>query len=217
MLLAFLTSCKKTTNVDMSLSTSGKLTYRLLDDSGKGIPNLRISLFDNIDKNLNSKVLIDSKITNQDGQVDFGDLNPSNYLVAPDSVSLNNVKYNVQDYVQVITGAAKNREVKVSDFSGTYNFKAINYNKNQGQPNVGILMIPTPSYIYLADMSQYVKLADYKGVTDAKGLLSFKVPSNKEYTIYVYNTTTNAAYMVSSFNVIERNQIFNQNYIIYEN
>jgi hypothetical protein len=217
LLLASLSACKKTTNVDVSLSTSGKLTYKIMDDSGKGMPNIRISLFDNVDKNQNTRDLLDSQISNQDGQVDFGDLNPSNYLVVPDSPVVNNVKYNVQDYVQVITGTTKNRAVKVSDFSGTYNFKIFNYNKNHVQANVGILMIPTQRYIYQDNAPHYFSLADYKGVTDANGLLTFKVPSNKEYTIYVYNTTTNIPYMVGSANILERNQTSNLTFNIYEN
>jgi 5-hydroxyisourate hydrolase-like protein (transthyretin family) len=217
MLLALLTACKKTTNVDVMLSTSGKLTYRLLDDSGKGMANIGISLFDNVENNQSTKVLLDTKTTNQDGQVDFGDLNPSNYLVVPDSPLVNNVRYNVQDYVQVITGTTKNREAKVSDFSGTYNFRIFNYTKNQVQPNVGILMIPSQRYLYFGTTQYYAALADYKGVTDARGQLSLKVPSDKAYTIYVYNTATGIPYSAGSMYALAKNQTSNLTFNIYEN
>src|SRR5690606_3165249 len=92
-------SCKKTTEVDLSISNSGKLTYKLTDASGKGLPNVKVSLYDHLDSYYASNsILIDERRTDGNGQVDFGDLNPKSYLIVADSAKVNNVNYIVRDY-----------------------------------------------------------------------------------------------------------------------
>jgi len=216
LLLAALTSCKKTTNVDLSLSTSGKLTYRLLDDAGKGLPNVKVSLYDNGDLNLNIRVLLDEQRTDQNGQVDFGDLNPQNYFVVPDSPVVNNIQYNVQEYVQVLTGKTKNKEIKVSDFSGTMKFKVYNYATNRAQPNAGVVLIPGQKYSYFLTPADFSSVAEFKGLTDANGDISFKVPCDKAYIVIVYNTTTNKTYYNGGSFVVQKNRNYNQTLSFYE-
>lgn len=211
-----LTSCKKTTDVDVTVSNSGKLTYQLLDDAGKGLPNVKISLFDFLDNYSNTSILLDTKTTDQNGIADFGSLNPRNYLIVPDSPMVNNIKYNIQDYVQVLTGTTKQKAVKVSDFSGTFNFTVYNYYNNYlPQKNIGVLMIPTEKYTYSASAATYLSIADYKGVSNDAGLVSFKVPSNKQYTIFLYNTTTNASYGTTNYGTVATNATVNQSLYVY--
>lgn len=217
LLLAALTACKKTTNVDISLSTSGKLTYRLLDDAGKGLPNVKVSLYDNPDYNQVGKILLDQQTTDQNGQVDFGDLNPRTYLVIPDSPMVNKIQYNVQDYIQVLTGKTKNKEVKVSDFSGTIKLKIYNYNLNRVQANVGVLLIPGQKYYYQQTVPYYINLADFKGTTNANGEISFKVPSDKSYIVYLYEVATNKVYASGGYVNVQRDQLSNSTFSIYEN
>ena len=193
MLLAVTTSCKKTTNVDVELSTSGKLTYKLTDDAGKGLPNVAVSLFDR-QGYYNSDVLLDKQVTDANGQVDFGDLNPSNYMLVADSAKVNNVSYNVQEWVQVITGSVKEKATKVTDFSGTLTVRVYSNNNNQPLKNIGILIIPSNKYNYSSPTSSHLKNADFSGLTNDAGLATFKIPSNKDYTVYLYNTVTNAQY-----------------------
>jgi hypothetical protein len=216
LLLAALTACKKTTNVDVSLSTSGKLTYRLLDDAGKGLPNVKVSLYDNPDYNQVNKILLDELTTDQNGQVDFGDLNPKTYLVIPDSPMVNKIQYNIQDYIQVLTGKTKNKEIKVSDFSGTIKLKIYNYNLNRVQANVGVLLIPGQKFYYQQTVPYYINLADYKGTTDANGEISFKVPSDKGYIVYVYDVTTNKVYASGGYVAVQKDQVYSQTFSIYE-
>jgi hypothetical protein len=216
LLLAVFTSCKKTTNVDVTLSTSGKLTYKLLDDAQKGIPNVKVSLYDNLANFSNTTILLETRITDQNGIVDFGDLNPKNYLIILDSPMVNNVKYNIQDYVQILTGTTKNKEIKVSDFSGTFNLKVKSSKNNVSLKNVGVLIVPSNKYAYYSSTTDYFKIADYKGVCDDAGLVSFKVPSNKAYNILVYNVNTNVSYGIYTYQTVQTNDTVNIPWDLYE-
>ncbi|PTS99901.1 hypothetical protein DBR11_11325 [Pedobacter sp. HMWF019] len=210
LLLAILASCKKTTNVDVTVSTSGKLSYKLLDGSGKGLPNVKVSLFDNLENYYyTSRILLDTRTTDQNGLADFGDLNPRNYLLIPDSPMVNNVKYSIQDYVQVTAGKTKIKEVKVTDCVGTFTFLIKSYFTSLPAKNIGILLIPANKSFYSSTATPYLNIADYKGITDDSGSASFKVPSNKEYVACIYNTTTNVYYNLINSMTVQTNAIFN--------
>ena len=214
LLIAVLASCKKTTNVDISLSTSGKLTYKLLDDAGKGMPNVAVSLFDNLNNSSNTTILLDKRLTDEKGIADFGDLNPHNYLVVPDSPMVNNVKYNIPEYIQVLTGVTKNKEVKVSAYSGTFNISVMSYSTGLPLKNIGILVIPTNKFNYDSATSD-PNVADYKGVSNDAGLASFKVPSQKEYCVFLYNLTTKAFYGYHNYKLVQTNQTEKISMIVY--
>ncbi|APU97997.1 hypothetical protein BV902_18000 [Sphingobacterium sp. B29] len=184
-------SCKKTTEVEMSLSNSGKLTYKLTDANGKGLSNVKISLFDHLDSYYASNsILIDERRTDGNGQVDFGDLNPKSYLIVADSAKVNNVNYTVRDYVQVTTGMTKNKETKVTDFSGTLVVKVTSYNTNQPAKNIGVLIIPFNNYEYEQYISKNLANAEFKGVTGENGIATLKIASGKDYVVLLYNITT---------------------------
>jgi len=217
LLLSVFASCKKTNNVDVTVSTSGKLSYKLLDDSGKGIPNVKVSIFDTPDNYYsNAKILLDTRLTDQNGLADFGDLNPRSYLIVLDSPMVKNIKYNIQEYVQVITGKTKEKEIKVPDYSGTMNFKVTApYNNNQPQRNIGLLLIPAYKYGYNLTIDAYLRLAEFKGVTNDTGMISFKVPSNKDYYVLAYNITTNQVYGAGSYPPVQKDGTVNQSFYIY--
>ena len=188
-----LTSCEKTTNVDVIVSTSGKLNYKLVDDSGKGVPNVKVSLYDILGNYASYHALIDQGTTDAEGIVDFGDLNPQTYLVRADSAIVNNVGYMVQEHVQVTTGAGKQKETKVTDFSGTLSVTVQSYN-GQRLRNIGIAVVPANRFDYRSDTNYFLRVADFKVLTDDTGTVILKIPSDKEYVLYFYNSVTNAAY-----------------------
>ncbi len=166
LLSAVFVSCKKTTSVDLSISNSGKLTYRLTDGNGKGLPNIKVSLFDHLESYYSSNsILIDERRTDGNGQVDFGDLNPKSYLVVADSAKADNINYVIRDYVQVTTGTTKNKETKVTDFSGTLIVKVTSYYSNQPAKNIGVLIIPAGNFENEQTVSKSLASAEFKGVT----------------------------------------------------
>ena len=194
----FSISCKKETNVAVTPKTTGTIVYKLLDDSGKGIANVKVSLFDNVNNiNYNSPILLDTRITDQNGAVNFGELNPETYLLVPDSPMVNKVKYYVRDFLQIVSNVDKEKDTKVSDFSGTLNINvksSYNDTYNAILKNVGVLLVPSSKFAYGADASYYFNICDYKGVSDDLGNLSFKVPSSITYYFILYNVSTNAIY-----------------------
>lgn len=217
LLVAVFISCKKTTNVDVKLSTSGKLTYKLTDDAGKGLANVKVSLFDRTDTYYaNYNILLETRLTDPNGLVDFGNLNPSNYLLVADSAKVNNVAYMVQEYVQVIAGADKAKETKVTDFSGTFTLAVRSYNNNQPLKNIGVIMIPSNKFNYAATTAANLKVADFSGATNDAGLITFRIPSNKQYAIYLYNTVTNASYNYNSSVSVQKDATVNYSMNIYQ-
>ncbi|GAA4206602.1 hypothetical protein GCM10022289_27810 [Pedobacter jeongneungensis] len=217
LLVAAFMSCKKTTNVDVTVSTSGKLTYRLTDGAGKGLPNVKVSLFDRTDAYYsNYNVLLETRLTDPNGLADFGDLNPNNYMLVADSAKVNNVAYMVQEYVQVLTGAVKAKETKVTDYSGTFALSVRSYNNNQALKNIGVIVIPSNKFNYASTTAANLKVADFSGVTNDAGLITFKIPSNKQYSIYLYNTVNNASYNYNSSVSVQKDATVNYSMTIYQ-
>lgn len=217
LLSAILVSCKKTTNVDVQLSTSGRLTYKLIDDAGKGLPNLKVSLFDSRDNYSTPSILLDTRLTDSNGEVDFGDLNPANYLLVADSAKVNNVSYFVREYIQVVTGTVKHKETKVTDYSGTFNMTVRSYyNNNQPLKNIGVIMIPSNKYNNVSSTTGLLKIADFSGATNDAGSITFKIPSGKDYVIYLYNTVTNASYNFYSYISVQKDATTNFQAYIYQ-
>ena len=215
LLLAIFASCKKTNNVDIKLSNSGKLSYKLTDATGKGLPNVKISLFDRQENYSNFGILLDTRLTDFNGQADFGDLNPSNYMIIADSPKVNNVAYYVQEYVQVTTGTLKLKEVKVTDFSGTFNLTVKSYNTNQALKNIGVLIIPANKFNYSLSTTANFKIADFAGLTNDAGSISLIIPSNKQYVVYLYNSITNTSYNNNSNVWLQKDGIANSYINLY--
>jgi hypothetical protein len=211
-------SCKKTTNVDVSINNSGKLSYKLLDDAGKGLPNVKVQLYDNINVYYNTPVLLETRTTDQNGIIDFGELNPSTYQLVPDSPQVNKVKYHFSEYVQVTAGSTKQKDTKVSDYSGTLNIIARSYYPgNTPLRNLGVLLVPYSKYNYSNNLSSNISNADFKGVTDNNGLISFKIPSTTSYSILLYNTSTNAYINAFSSFTVEKDANYNLPVVWYYN
>ena len=216
--VAVLSSCKKTTNVDVRLSTSGTLTVKLIDDAGKGLPNVKVSLFDDQKDNYNNlnRILLDAQSTDSNGQVDFGDLNPDNYLIVADSVKVNKVNYNIQEYVQVIVGNAKHKEVKVTDYSGTFSMTITPYITDKPLKNVGVILVPLDWFSFYASTATQLKHSEFSGVIDQNGFIKFKIPSDKSYGVYVYNTITNSSYNYGNNVSVPKDVTVNLEMTIYQ-
>lgn len=217
LLVVFFTSCKKTTNVDVEISTSGKLTYKFLDDAGKGLANIKVSLYTNPISYYSSSKLLDTKITDATGLADFGALNPNEYYIIADSAKINNISYKVQEYVQVITGGGKNKEVKVTDFSGNFKFTVRSNYNSQPLKNIGIALIPEGKFNSSLTTPMQLKVSDFKGITDENGNASFKIPSDMIYAVYLYNSVTNASYNNYNGNIsAQKDATLSQIFYIYQ-
>ncbi len=193
LLLIALISCKKTTNMEVTLPTSGKLSYKLLDDNGKGMPGVNINLHDLVDGLNIEPVVLSRIVTNANGVADFGELNPGTYYITADSPKVNNVAYIIKEYVQVINGGMNEKSLKVTDFSGSITLRFGSYFDQAPASGIGILLIPFKKYS-TSPIAVLSKVADFKGTTNAAGELSFRVPSLKNYTVVAYDLKTGRTY-----------------------
>lgn len=175
---------------------SGKLVYRLIDDTGKGLPDVAVSLFayEGVSPRYEYRVLLDKQLTDINGQIEFGDLIPAGYRILVDSAKINNVSYQIQEIVQVPAAAITHQETKVSDFSGTLSLSVHSYNDEKPMEGVGMILIPL-NRIYKDETTPvYLKMADFKGTTDGLGFAKFRIPCYRQYMIHLYNLATHAAY-----------------------
>ncbi|PRY52778.1 hypothetical protein B0I27_105247 [Arcticibacter pallidicorallinus] len=189
-------SCKKTTIVDVAPSNSGKLIYKLTDDAGKGLPGVAISLFAYEGVYSDYQILLDKQVTDVNGQIDFGDLNPDKYLIRADSVKVNDLTYVVHEYVEVSVAATTRREVKATDFSAQLTITVRSYNDEKPMKSVGVMVVPTNKIYNEYTTASNSKIADYKGVTNSSGLIKIKIPCYKQYKIYLYDLVTNSGYRI---------------------
>jgi len=177
----------------ISVPTTGKLTCQLVDESGKAIPGVNVNLHDLFGGLKSDPVVIDKKVTNQNGLVDFGELNPATYYITADSPKVNNVAYIVKDYIQVRAGDKSQKTIKVTDYSGTISFTFASYYTDKPAKNIGILLIPFSKFTS-QPISVMSKVAEFKGTTSSTGELSFRIPSDKSYMVLAYNLATERIY-----------------------
>lgn len=190
LLVAMLSSCKKTTDVEVTLSTSGKLSYKLVDDAGKGIPNIPVNLSQVVNA-YTGDVLLDTRVTDQDGVADFGDLNPVVYVLSASGIKINKTVYTIREFAQVQTGKNNQKTLKVSDFSGTLGLYLQRYPDPEPLVNKGVILIPADRFSYDLPVQQLLPLAEAKGVTDVNGYCAFKISTDVEYFMIAYDLNTN--------------------------
>lgn len=188
-------SCKKITNITLvdGINT-GKLSYKLNDDSGKGLVGVKVSIynleFGGRNANLDPRALVNTTLTNHDGIAYFTDLLPQAYRVTTDSPIVNQIKYRTEQYVQVVADTEKSRTIKVSEFSGILNIKVTSRDGVSSLENLTVLAFPIDDLKPNANNIQaIIKASNFKGVTDTIGTVSIKIPSNIPYDLVVYNPT----------------------------
>lgn len=193
-LSVLIVSCEKITNVNLVDGVStGKLSYKLNDNSGKGLVGVKVSIYDannSYDTTTpNPAALVETAQTNQEGIAYFSDLAPRNYLVTADSPAVNNLKYRTTEFVQVVADIEKKKTLNVTEFSGLINIILVSRDDYRTPlKNVGVVAFPINEPGPNSDnINAYIKTAPLKGVTDENGSVSFKVPSNVYFDFIVYS------------------------------
>ena len=196
MLLVFLAcivvSCEKITNAKLvNSATTGKLSYKIVDDEGKGLSAVRVSVYKYISNsegiNFDSSTLIDTVRTDENGVAMFSELFPENYLLVTDSPMVNKVKYNTREFVQVVAGLEKEKVTKASEFSGSLRIVLTsNLDYRTLLSNTGVAAIPYDTQYISSDVKGYAERAVITGITNDQGLVVLKIPSNVPYYIMVY-------------------------------
>lgn len=193
---ALMGSCEKTSYITLvEPDKPGRLSYQIVDDSGKGMVGLKVSLYDTsirpIGLEVNPDNPIDTRRTNPDGVADFNDLLPGNYKVVSDSAAINGILYRTYEYIQVISNLEKKKTVKASDFSGILKVKLLSsQDRKTVLSNMGIVAYRYGRGPDAKNVKNFVASAVLKAVTDENGMASIKVPFDAQYNIIVYSLTS---------------------------
>ncbi|SHF43154.1 carboxypeptidase-like regulatory domain-containing protein [Pedobacter caeni] len=187
-------SCKKITNVKVTDAVStGNLSYKIVDDSGNGLAGVKVSLYDSrisySTSTPNPNALVDSIRTNQEGIAYFSNLLPKSYLVTADSPVVNKIKYRTDEFIQIVADTRKEKTIQASSFSGLLNIRLISENDRRTPlKNLGVVAYPLKSVQPNSDnVTNIIKAAPLKGLTDENGFVSIKVPSNIAFGLIIYN------------------------------
>lgn len=189
-LLLAMASCKDDVNVNIvDNETTGKLSYKLNDDAGKGIAGVKVYLL-NTGTNSYPNAAIDSALTNNEGIVYFSDLLPKNYRFMTDSIMVNNNGYLLNEYVQITAGVERKKITKVSDFSGILKIRLLNAYDYTPLRNQGVVAFPLNSVKVTSDnVSDIVKQSTLKGLVNDNGYVSLRVPANTDFDFIIYHAS----------------------------
>lgn len=213
-LVSLLLSCKKETNVVVTNITTGKLSYKLVDNSGKGLSGVKVSISENSSNNSMNYVPIESIMTNQDGVAEFSEHAAGNYRISADTAVADQVKYLAREDVQVVAGINKKKETKVTDFTGTINVTVRSRRDYVTLlPNIMVVAQPYPFYNDASSVHEIVESAKIKGVTNALGVATLKIPSNIRYYIILY--TIGAGIYSTEAEVISLSKDEKRSYSLY--
>lgn len=216
--------CKKTTNVEVSYSTVGTLDYKLLDDSGKGLPGQKVSLYNRTQLvdglSLSGQNLIMTTVSDQNGVAKFEGIEADRYLVVADSVKASNVMYNAREYVQVVGGVNKVKETKVNSFAGNL---VITMRSRRDYstllPNMGVSAFPTrlSSNLEINLLKATLDAAPIRGSTDANGVVTLKLPAGLPYYLCVYTQDKGVITFIDQTYIVNRDQNYPVQLVSYGN
>lgn len=209
-LILSLTSCDKTDDMTVYLKTSGRLTTKLVDNNGTAINNTNVKLYEFYNSDYSSSsILLDEMKTDSKGIVDFGDLNAHSYTLVVDTPKVSGIKYLPVKTVQVVSATNKDVVINVQDYVGTLN---LNFKMdNSALSGLNLLIIPYESYSYYESLSYLKNKAEFSGVTDYKGDISFALPSGRHFRIIAY---MNDKYTTIDSWILKKGEVRNRNHTL---
>jgi len=174
-LVPFLASCDKEKTV--ILKQSGTLTFKVVDNNGKGIDNAKvfIGFYD-------ETIINDS--TNASGVYKTEELLEGVYNFSIEAKKPGGkAPYRYSRSTQVIAGENKTVEVNPFEYSSKVTITLRdNYNYDP-LASTDVLICPD---IYVNSLEEYKKMAYYTGKTNAEGVVSFNEIPYNYYTIVYY-------------------------------
>ena len=178
-------SCTKSSdNLTVTLKLSGKLSATVIDNTGKGIANVKVAIYDEMSRNN-----LDEVKTDGNGFVNFGELNEGTYTISVDTPKVNGIKYHPYKTVQVISASTKNVVINVLEYSGTLNLTF--YNESSSYPylsysGLNVILVSDDVISYNDMIASLIKKAEFTGKTDTDGKIAFALPSGRNFYIIAY-------------------------------
>ena len=107
-------SCDKNDDLTVYLKTSGRLTAKLVDNTGTTLSNTSVKLYEYYNNNYgSSSLMLEELKTNSKGIVDFGDLNASTYTLVVDGTNVAGIMYFPVKTIQVVSASDKDVIINV--------------------------------------------------------------------------------------------------------
>lgn len=186
-------SCSEdVTDYTVILKESGKLKVEFLQNNIP-VSGTMVYLIPemNYDKgNSYIEYAIDYKETNEDGFVDFGEVNAGNYIIITEGVVVGSLTYNPERIVQVISGEEKTYSIEVLDYSGdisiyvySYNYDLYEYDALQG---IHVAMVTDEIMYNTASVEEAIDQAYSDKTTNTDGIAEFNLPSGYYYYAIAY-------------------------------
>jgi hypothetical protein len=196
-LFAF-SSCEKS-DITVNLKQSGKLKVQIKNKNNEAIKDLKVKLYSSATTSSGvTSSMLDFKVTDENGNVEFGELLQSTYYVVAKDAKVGNVKYYISKPVQVVTGMSDVTIINPEDFVGKLTVKVNmdNYLTGSSSSNlpvkqVNVALIPSEDYVDTMTYEQALSKSITSAKTDDLGSAVFeKIPSNYYYVPFVYYSDT---------------------------
>jgi hypothetical protein len=199
------TTCQKSNDLTVTLKQSGILKIQLTDKNNNPLVGNKVKLYTNFAYSLSGNqqsydLLYDTKTTDANGSVDFGELNQGIYVVVSEKVKVGNISYNVMKPVQLVTGNSNSLAINPEDYVGKITLKVYmsdNYSSGSYSPvsNANVVLVNYDDFVDSMTHQEILAKAAVTGQTDTHGKVVFeKAPANFDYKAYVYYTDTTAAW-----------------------
>jgi hypothetical protein len=209
--IVLVTSCQKD-NINVTLTTSGKLHVTISDSTGKKYEGVLVHLYVTVTSSSNE---IDTKRTDKNGSIDFGTLAPDKYFVVTDKIKNGNKKYKIERAIQVNSGELKEVILNPFEFVGTLKMNVSLYSSSSSTIHLSNLKVALVDYddYYPPTVTNRQKVissaVDIKNV-DNNGMAKFEnIPSFIRYMVYGYinNTDTMGGWSRNSYITVTKDEI----------
>lgn len=184
--LTFFNSCTKQDEITVNLVQQGNLQVKFVDNNNNPLTDVKVAL----NLGMYSSMEYDTKLTDAEGLVDFGELLNGMYYIGSEDIEIAGRKYNVIKPIQVTTGLKETIIINVEEFVGDVELtinSIIGYSDIDVVANVNVVLFPVEEYSNELTHSDIINGAYSSGVTDEEGKLSLEnVPAYTNYLVYVY-------------------------------
>lgn len=175
----FMSGCGQD-ELTVTLVQHGNLTIKTLND-GKVVPEAKLRL----NRNFSTSGELLYKESDANGMVDFGALNQGTYTVSVEA-TVGELKYNINQSVQVISGISKNYDFELNDYTGAIQ---VQFNDIDGNPSdtsgLKVAVLYQEDFQFEQSLEEQLEAAVFTGVSDSNGQVNFeRVPVGTYAVIY---------------------------------
>lgn len=194
-ILISLLSCSDETEYTVILKESGSLEVQLMQNEIP-IANETIYLipqtYDYNDyKSPIDQYAVDYIETDENGNVDFGEVNAGNYFIATNGIEINNKTYFPVRILQIISGNSKSVTIDAIDYVGSIHLTITEYDYEYGYTplsGVKVAIITEDDYYNANNFDEWMENIIEEKTTDSNGEVSYTLPSGQRYYAIMYIT-----------------------------